>query len=73
MTDSRKSPRITGNPSPIARARLSAGMTQAQLAQAVGVLPQQIGSWERGERHPKLAALTRIAGALGCPLENLTK
>lgn len=71
MIDSRKSPRITGNPSPIARARLSAGMTQAQLAQAVGVLPQQIGSWERGERHPKLDALTRIAQACRCSVNEL--
>lgn len=67
----RKEPRDRGNPSPIARARLSVGLTQAQLAQAVGVLPQQIGSWERGERRPKLDALTRIAQACRCSVNEL--
>ena len=69
----RKSPRNTGNTSAIARARMAAGMTQAQLAEAIGVKPQQVGSWERGLRNPKLDALNRIAVALGCELTDLLK
>lgn len=64
-------PRNTGNSSPITRARMAAGLTQAQLAEKIGVLPQQIGSWERGERNPKLDALRRIAAALGCTIDDL--
>ena len=69
----RKEPRDRGNPSPIARARLSVGLTQAQLAKAVGVKPQQIGNWERGLRNPKLDALKKMADALGCDLSDLMK
>ena len=69
----RKAPRDRGTLSPIARARLSVGLTQAQLAQAVGVKPQQIGNWERGLRNPKLDALKKMADALGCDLSDLMK
>ncbi len=57
-------PRHTNN-SPIARARLSKGWTQAQLADAIGVRHQQIGLWETGRRNPKKEALMRIGKALG--------
>lgn len=69
----RRGPRRRGAPSPIAAARMAAGMTQAQLAEAIGVKPQQIGSWERGDRHPKLDALQRMADALGCDVSALLK
>lgn len=71
MTDGRNAPRNTGNTSTITRARMAAGMTQGQLAEMIGVKPQQIGSWERGERNPKLDALMRISQACGCKLEDL--
>lgn len=38
-------PRHT-NDSPIAQARIAKGMTQQQLAEAIGVLQQPIGAWE---------------------------
>ena len=69
--NSKTKPRDTRNDSPIARARLAAGLTQAQLAEKVGVLPNQIGNWERGFRVPKLDALRRIAAALGCKIDDL--
>ena len=59
----RRGPRGRGTQSPITRARMAAGMTQAQLAQAIGVKPQQVGNWERGDRNPKLDALERISSA----------
>ena len=69
----RRGPRARGNESPITAARMAAGMTQAQLAEAIGVKPQQIGNWERGLRNPKLDALQRMADALGCDLSDLMK
>ena len=69
----RRGPRARGNESPITVARMAAGMTQAQLAQAIGVKPQQVGNWERGLRNPKIDALKRMADALGCDLSDLMK
>lgn len=63
-------PRKT-NDSKIAQARRAAGMTQQQLAEAIGVSWQQISNWERGDRNPKLGALQKIAEATGCKLEDL--
>ena len=63
MTDHRRRPRRT-NASQIARARLAKGLTQAQLAAAIGCRPSQIANWETGVRHPKLDALIRIAEVL---------
>ena len=71
MIDSRKRPRRTDTSSPITAARISAGLTQAQLAERIGVAPQQIGAWERSVRKPKIDALLRIADALGCDIKEL--
>jgi transcriptional regulator with XRE-family HTH domain len=57
-------PRHT-NDSLIAQARLAKGLTQAQLAEAIGVKPTQIANWEQGTRKPKVGALMKIADALG--------
>ena len=57
-------PRHT-NDSPIAKARLSKGWTQGQLADAIGVKQTQIANWETGFRKPKMDALMRIGDALG--------
>lgn len=73
MMNGRKSPRKRGTQSPITTARMAAGMTQAQLALAIGVKPQQIGNWERGIRNPKIDALQKMADALGCDLSDLMK
>ena len=73
MTEPRKGLRQRRNDSPITRARMTAGMTQAQLAEAIGVKPQQIGNWERGLRNPKIEALKKISDALGCELNELMK
>lgn len=69
--DVRKAPRETGNPSRIARKRMAAGMTQAQLAERSGMQARYIGAIERGERNPKYDTLRRIATALGCGVEEL--
>lgn len=70
MTDHRQTPRRT-NDSPIAAARIEAGMTQAQLAVCLDVPQPQIAKWETGARHPKVENLAKVATALGVPLERL--
>ena len=50
--------------SKIASARIAAGMTQQQLADAIGVRQNQLAAWESGARNPKLNAIMKIAAAL---------
>lgn len=57
-------PRHT-NDSKIAQARLKQGLTQAQLAERIGVKGTQIANWEQGSRKPKMDALMKIGAALG--------
>ena len=47
-------------PSPIARARLKAGLTQAQFAQLLGVSKRTLEQWEQGRRQPSGAAKTLV-------------
>lgn len=58
-------------PSPIRAARIAAGMTQQQLADALGVAQQSVTRWETGEREPRVSTLRRIAAVLGCDLSAL--
>ena len=53
--------------------RTSAGLSRAELADAVGVHYQTIGYIERGEYAPTLALALRLADALGCSIEELFK
>ena len=49
----------------IREARKKAGMTQAELADKLGIPYQSIGQWERDLRNPKPGTLEKIASALG--------
>ena len=49
----------------VRRLRESSGMTQENLAEAAGLDRSYIGGIERGERNPALAAILRLASALG--------
>lgn len=69
--DGRKAPRDRGNESPIARARMAAGLTQKQLADAIGSIPAEVSRWEHGERAPRASKLKQIADALGCSILDL--
>jgi len=54
----------------IKEVRIHAGLTQAELAERLGVTPQAISQYERGVKKPKYETLRRIADAVGChPLE----
>ncbi len=56
----------------LARARLSRGVTQDELAAAVGVSAQTIRRLERGEvENPKLRTLVNCALALGVDLSDV--
>ena len=53
--------RISAEPrSPIVRARLKSGLTQAQFAALLGVSPRTLEQWEQGRRVPSGAARTLI-------------
>jgi putative transcriptional regulator len=47
-------------PSPIVRARMSTGLTQAQFAALLGVSKRTLEQWEQGRREPSGAAKTLI-------------
>ncbi len=49
--------------------RKSAGLTQAQLANKLGVTPQTVSQYECGDKTPKLQTLRRIARAMNVPLD----
>lgn len=49
----------------IKEARKKAGLTQAELADKLGIPYQSISQWERDTRNPKYDTLRRIAAALG--------
>ena len=65
MADYRTSPRRT-NTSPIARLRIERGLTQAQLAELVGVHKNIVYAWEAGNFNPRGENLLKIADALDC-------
>jgi transcriptional regulator with XRE-family HTH domain len=51
--------------------RERAGMTQAALAEAIGLTSQYVSMLERGDGAPSLEALAKIAGALDMPVRGL--
>lgn len=50
----------------IRRHRETLGITQAELAAAVGISRQALTHYEADERDPTAATLTEIAAAIGC-------
>lgn len=53
----------------IARLRIEAGLTQAQLAELVGTKQPSIARLERGQTQPTIAFLRKLGAALGRRLE----
>jgi transcriptional regulator with XRE-family HTH domain len=51
------------------RRRRLVGLTQQQVADAVGVRSQQIQKYEYGVNRVSAAMLWRLAGVLGAPIE----
>ena len=52
-------------------ARLSRNMTQAELAEEVGVKPSTIGMWENGLREPSLDTIEDLADVFNVPMNYL--
>ena len=52
----------------IKKARLSAGITQTELAKRLTTTPQNISQYETGKRIPKLSTLEKLSEAIGIPL-----
>ncbi|MBQ8216458.1 MAG: helix-turn-helix transcriptional regulator [Oscillospiraceae bacterium] len=53
--------------------RLERGMSQSDLACRVGTTQAAISRYEMGERSLDLAMAVKIAGALGCKVDDLVK
>lgn len=51
--------------------RKAAGMTQTQLAEAIGKTTNTVSSYERGERFPRWQTLNKIADVLRCDARDL--
>lgn len=63
----------TLNSNPVETARRAAGLSQQQLADAVGLTQSAISLIESDRRRLKLAMAAKIAGALGVSLDSLVR
>jgi transcriptional regulator with XRE-family HTH domain len=52
-------------------AREAAGMSQTELAEAVGRHQKDISLYEKGQREPGALTLKKMAQALGCSMDEL--
>ena len=53
--------------------RKQSGMTQTELANAIGVQQTIISNWETGERQMPIKHIAAIVRLTGCKLEDLIK
>lgn len=53
------------------KARIDAGITQAELARRLDVTPQTVSQYERGLINPKIETLRKFADALGVNVDTL--
>ena len=53
------------------KARLVAGITQAELAKRMGVSCVSVSQWETGKNLPSVGRLHRLAATLGTTVEKL--
>lgn len=51
--------------------RLERGITQAGLAEKIGVSPSTVGMYEQGRRRPDVKTVAEIASVLGCSTDEL--
>ena len=57
----------------IERMRREKNMTQAELADAVGVSKQAVSNWERGKRLPDVSLIESLSETLGVRAAELIK
>ena len=58
-------------PDNIRKHRLSSGLSQAQLAEKVGVTRQTVSSWERGASFPDIKMLEDLSSAFDVEIDEL--
>lgn len=56
-----------------AQKRKAAGLTQAKVAEALGVTDSAVNQWEKGKTFPKTELLPKIATLYGCSIDELLK
>jgi transcriptional regulator with XRE-family HTH domain len=52
-------------------ARKAAGLSQAQLAEAICCKQKDISRWEAGQIEPGVLIVKKMAAALGCSMDDL--
>lgn len=57
----------------VKKLRNDKGMTQEELAEAVGVQTSMIGHIERGMKIPSLAVALKLGEVLGCTVDEMCK
>lgn len=57
----------------IRNARIRKGMTQAGLAETIGVSQGAVGQWEQGMTIPRPKHIVRLSTLLDIPVEELLK
>ncbi len=55
----------------IRKARIAAGLRQADVAARMGTQAPCVCFWEREQREPTLSSLRRLASAIGCKVADL--
>lgn len=53
--------------------RKKAGLTQMQVAQALGITDSAVNQWEKGKTFPKTEQLPRLAKLFNCTVDDLLK
>lgn len=51
--------------------RKDLGMTQSELSERIGVSPQSVSNWERGETLPDVTILPDLASVLRCSVDSI--
>lgn len=55
------------------KARENAGLSQAEVAEKLGVTGAAVCQWEKGKTSPKLPMLRKIAKLYGCTVDELVE
>lgn len=51
--------------------RIALGLSQAELADKLGIVQSAISAWESGEKMPRASQLPALAEALSCTIDEL--